>query len=157
MDAVPEDLVGLLSSAGWAPGRRIDVLPVSEQLTAAGFEVSGAAAEFLSQYAFLSFRHEPSILLDGQRSYCWTRFDPGAVATTRDARIARRCAEIAGTSLCPVGTDGFHLTLYISPGAAFFAGKDASVFRYAPSLTALLRAMRDGVRPELIGEWMIGA
>jgi len=153
VDAVPGDLVGLLSSAGWVPGRRVDAGDILDRLRSLGFEVSEAATEFLSRFAFLSLEHEPSILLHGERSYCWTRFDPSAVATTRDARIARRCAEIVGTSLCPVGTDGFHLTLYIAADSTFFAGRDASVFRYASDTVELLTMMRAGQRPVLLGEW----
>ncbi|MFC3744924.1 SUKH-3 domain-containing protein [Paractinoplanes deccanensis] len=150
---MPGDLVGMLSSAGWTPGRRVDVTGVAATLRAAGFEVPRAATEFLSQFAYLHVQHEPHIELHGEPAHCWTRFDPTAVATPRDADVARRCAETAGEALCPIGTDGFHLTLYITPGATFYAGRDASVYRYAPDQAELLRMMRDGRRPHLIGEW----
>lgn len=156
MDSVPGDLVAMLERAGWHPGRQVGVGEITDSLRSLEFDVSDAAIAFLSQFAFLYLLHEPSILLGEERSFCWTRFDPTSVATLRDARIARRCAEIVGKSLCPVGTDGFHFTIYIADDCSFFAGRDASVYSYGRTSFELLRLIRDGRRPAHLGEWSVG-
>lgn len=155
MDEMSDDLNRFLETSGWAPGRRVDVDQLVSSLRLAGFYVAGPAVEFLAQFGFLRFDHEPSILLDGKRSYCWTNFDPSIVATNRDARIAKRCAGLVGEELSPIGVDGFHLTIYTTEARRFFAGRDASVFRYADSTADLFAAMRDGVRPTRIGDWKL--
>jgi hypothetical protein len=73
-----------------------------------------------------------------------------SVCTERDAQVAKLCAKLTGTSLSPVGTDGFHLTIYISPAEELFAGVDASVFSYAKTTTDFFTNMADRIRP---GEW----
>lgn len=155
MDEMPDDLNTFLATSGWAPGRQVGVDQLQRSLRSAGFYIADSAIEFLSQFGFLRFNHEPSILLDGKRSYCWTNFDPRVVSTSRDARIARRCANLVGEELSPVGEDGFHLTIYTTDSRRFFAGRDASVFKYADSAAGLFRAMRDGVRPTRIGDWKL--
>ncbi|WP_433370414.1 SUKH-3 domain-containing protein [Actinoplanes sp. CA-142083] len=125
----------------------MDVNDLVDSLRSLGFEVSAAAVDFLERFAFLRLTHEPSLLLHGEREFSWTLFDPTAVATSRDARTARQCSALAGKSLCPVGTDGFHFTIYIAGDGTFFAGRDASLFRYADSVDDLFRALRVGSRP----------
>jgi hypothetical protein len=155
MDNISDDLREFLEASGWVPGRRVDVDRSVASLRAAGFHVSDDAIDFLVQFGFLRFDHEPSILLNNKKSFCWTKFDPSLVATRSDARIARRCASVVGDELSPVGTDGFHLTIYIAGTGGFFAGRDASVFRYADSASNLFRAMRNGDRPTLLGDWSL--
>lgn len=148
-------VIDMLKRTGWQPARHVAVDGLVDSMRSAGFDVPMAAISFLSEFAFLTLEHEPSIFLHGEKSSCWTRFDPAAVSTSRDARISKRCSVIAGKSLCPVGTDGFHLTVYIAGDGAFFAGRDASVFQYAGSIEALMTAMHEGVRPTEIGQWSI--
>jgi hypothetical protein len=148
-----KNVVDTLRRAGWQHARHVAVGEVINSLQSVGFDVPTAAVRFLSEFAFLELEHEPSISLHGDRSSCWTRFDPTAVSTSRDARISKRCAAIARKGLCPVGTDGFHLTIYIAHDSTFFAGRDSSVFHYAESVDGLMAAMYEGVRPSEIGQW----
>jgi hypothetical protein len=60
------------------------------------------------------------IELGGRTTFTWTEFSPSAVCTERSVRVAGRCSEIVGEPLFPVGTDGFHLTIYVSPAGRFF-------------------------------------
>nr|MDT0657876.1 SUKH-3 domain-containing protein [Micromonospora sp. DSM 115978] len=153
MDELPEELIDLLVSAGWRRDEPKIVEGIFRNLRSTGFEVSDAAVDFLSCYGLLKINHRPTVLLNGSNAFCWTAFDPTVVATARDARIALRCSSIVGRSLCPVGIDGFHLTLYVADDCSFFAGRDASVYRYADSVVGLFRAMKDGVRPAHLADW----
>src|SRR5262245_9598344 len=112
MDDISDGLRDFLETSGWVPGRKVDVDRLVASLRAVGFHVADSAVDFLAQFGFLRFDHEPSILLNNEKSFCWTKFDPSVVATSRDARVARRCAEVVGEELSPVGIDGFHLTIY---------------------------------------------
>ncbi|MEU9974403.1 SUKH-3 domain-containing protein [Streptomyces sp. NPDC051014] len=147
--------LALLKDAGWSPGRRVDVSEAVRRLRAVGFEVSEAACEFLEKFSLLRISHLPSIEMDGQEIFCWTQFDPSRVCTERDAEVANRCAGLAGTSLCPVGTDGFHLTIYIAGDGRFFAGMDASLYSYSPDIDGLFSSMAEGVRPRHIADWIL--
>jgi hypothetical protein len=149
------DIARWLAQAGWHPDRRVDVDGMNGSLREAGFPVSRAGVAFLESFGRLKLVHEPSIELTNGRSSCWTEFDPTVVATPRDARVAGRCSAIAGRALCPVGVDGFHLTLYVADDATFSAGVDASVFHCADSAGELFRAMLDGQRPRRIGDWQL--
>src|SRR5688572_1167753 len=122
MPSIPDDVVDLLEGAGWKPDRHVHTEDMVESLRTAGYEVSVAAVSFLSRFAFLKLDHELSIWLDVRRSRCWTRFDPIVVASPRDARIAGRCSAVCGKALCPIGTDGFHLTIYVADDGTFFGG-----------------------------------
>jgi SUKH-3 immunity protein len=153
MTLVDNDVHSLLKNAGWKSTRQVRTEAVEYSLRSTGFQVSDFAMRFLSQLAFSKLDHEPSISFGGQKNYFCTQFDPTVVATPRDARVAERCAATCGKALCPIGTDGFHLTIYVSGDGEFFAGADTSVFRYADSVGGLFRAMRDGVRPSKIGGW----
>lgn len=155
MESLESDSIGLLEHAGWVGGEREDVSDVVDVLRALEFKVSDAAIDFLSHFARLRVTHEPSIVLDGGKSCSHTTFDPTRVATSRDSRIARRCSKIIGLDICPVGTDGFHFTIYITPDYRFFAGRDASVFQYAETVNGLFRAMRSGIRPTYVGDWSL--
>ncbi|MEV4638115.1 SUKH-3 domain-containing protein [Actinoplanes sp. NPDC049548] len=147
------DVTQWLASSGRTPDRKMDVTDLIARLRAVGFDVAPAAEAFLQGFAYMSVDHEPSVMIDGVKTTCWTRFDPGDVATSRDARVARRCEEVVGKTLCPVGIDGFHLTLYIARDGGFYASRDASVFAYADSTSEMFRAMRHGVRPRHMADW----
>ncbi|MFY1651157.1 SUKH-3 domain-containing protein [Solwaraspora sp. WMMB762] len=155
MNSLPADLLDILRCAGWGPGRNADIGDLVDLLHSCGFVLSAPALDFLREFGFLRLEHEPSIILRGKKSPCWTTFDPTAVATHRDARIADRCSSVVGKSLCPVGVDGFHFTIYMTNEGSLLAGRDASVFRYAESVQGLLRAMFDGSRPTKIADWVI--
>ncbi|WP_326552771.1 SUKH-3 domain-containing protein [Micromonospora sp. NBC_01813] len=149
------DVVDMLERAGWESGRHVAIDDLTGSLRSFGFAVSEAAIDFLTEFAFIRLEHEPSIVLNAKKSFCWTSFDPAVVATRRDARISDRCSSVVGKSLCPVGTDGFHFTIYVAGDGSFFAGRDASVFQYGESVEVLLRAICNGVRPTKISEWII--
>lgn len=148
-------VVEILDRAGWGPGRNADIDDLVDLLRSCGFVMSAPALDFLREFGFLRLEHEPSIILHGKKSSCWTTFDPTVVATHRDARIADRCSSVVGKSLCPVGVDGFHFTIYMTNEGSLLAGRDASVYRYAESIQGLLRAMFDGSRPTKIADWVI--
>lgn len=143
----------LAEAAGWRPGRLVDVSGIVHEMTLVGFDVSVAACRFLEAFWKLRVEHPPSIELNGREIFCWTEFDPARVCTERDARIAGRCARVAGESLCPLGIDGFHLTVYVSPSGKFFAGMDSSVFAYADRIDEFFAMLAGGSRPHLIGNW----
>ncbi|WP_407652715.1 SUKH-3 domain-containing protein [Amycolatopsis cynarae] len=145
----------LLERAGWIPGRQIDVSQVVANLQEVGFEVSDAAHAFLEMFWKLRIEHPPSVVLDDAEIFCWTEFDPMLVCTERSARIARRCAGVAGESLCPLGIDGFHLTIYLSPAGRYLAGMDSVVYRYAEGVDEFFAKLADGRRPQPIGEWLL--
>ncbi|WP_433252819.1 SUKH-3 domain-containing protein [Actinomadura nitritigenes] len=88
-----------------------------------------AAHRFMEMFCSLRNEHSPSIMLNGTEMFCWTAFNPMRVYVERDAEVAAHCAEVAGETLCPLGTDGFHLTIYMSLSGRIFAGENASVFR----------------------------
>ncbi|MGW7824413.1 SUKH-3 domain-containing protein [Streptomyces puniciscabiei] len=146
---------GLLENAGWSMERSVDVSEVVRNLRVVGFDVSEAALHFLERFFLLRISHPPSIDIGGQEIFCWTEFDPGRVCTERDAMVANRCSELIGASLCPVGTDGFHRTIYISNDGRFFAGIDASLYRYSEDVDELFSSMADGVRPQHLADWNI--
>ena len=145
----------LLEGAGWTPCRRVDVAELVGDMRAVGFDVSDAAVDFLEEFSQLRISHAPSIMMGEREIFCWTEFDPARVCTERDARIANRCSELVGESLCPVGTDGFHFTVYISAGRKFYAGMDASVYSYSGDAGELFSLMAVGVRPQHLADWRV--
>ncbi|OKI00522.1 hypothetical protein AMK13_33100 [Streptomyces sp. CB02056] len=130
-----------------------DVSGLVREMKLVGFDVSPAAHRFLEAFWQLRIEHLPSIDLNSKEIFCWTEFDPTRVCTARDARIAGRCSGVVGESLCPLGIDGFHLTVYVSPSGKFFAGMDSSVFAYADCVDDFFAKLADGSRPQLIGNW----
>lgn len=139
--------------AGWSPGRVVDAAADIQRLESVGFRRSASATEFLGSFLGLRVEHPPSIELNGRTVFCWTEFSPSAVWTERDARVAGRCSEVVGEPLFPVGTDGFHLTVYVSPAGRFYAGMDSRVYEYSEDADGMFGMMAAGVRPRKIGEW----
>lgn len=145
----------LAEAAGWSADRKVDVSGLVQDMETAGFDVSGLACRFLEMFWKIRIKHPPSIFVNGREIFCWTEFNPIYVCTERDSRIASRCARVVGDSLCPVGIDGFHMILYISPHERIFAGIDASVFRYAETVDEFFGKLVEGARPQHIGDWEI--
>ncbi|WP_158712346.1 SUKH-3 domain-containing protein [Streptomyces sp. NRRL F-5135] len=143
----------LAEASGWRPGRVVDVSGLVHEMNLVGFDVSAAARRFLETFWKVRIEHPPSIELNGREMFSWTEFDPARVCTERDARIAGRCAGVAGEPLCPLGIDGFHLTVYMSPSGKFFAGMDSSLFSYADRIDEFFAKLADGSRPQLVGNW----
>jgi hypothetical protein len=135
------------------PDRGVDVSGLIRDMESVGFDVPDAACRFLEMFWHLRVEHPPSINLNGRKIFCWTEFDPTLVCIERDARIASRCAEVVGESLCPLGIDGFHLTIYMSPSGRFFAGMDSSVFEHAECADEFFAKLADASRPQRVGEW----
>jgi len=147
--------LALAAGAGWSPDRAVDAAADIHRLESVGFHASECAAEFLASFLGLRLEHPPSIELGGRTVFTWTRFAPSAVCTERDARVAARCSEITGEPLFPVGTDGFHLTVYVSPAGRFYAGMDSRVYEYSENADGMLAMMAAGRRPRKIGEWSL--
>lgn len=145
----------LLEAAGWRPGRTVDVSALVRDMTLVGFDVSASARHFLESFQGLHIVHPPSVTVNGRERFCWTDFNPARVCTERDADVAARCAAVVGESLCPVGVDGFHLTVYVSPSGRFFAGMDASVFTYADDTEELFTKLAAGTRPQHAADWQL--
>lgn len=147
--------LALAVGAGWSPDRVVDATADIRSLESVGFQSSAFAAEFLGSFLGLRLEHPPSIEIEGKTIFTWTRFCPSAVCTERSARVASRCSEITGEPLFPVGTDGFHLTIYVSPAGRFYAGVDSWAFEYSENADGMLGMMAAGVRPRRIGEWSL--
>ncbi|MFI8803196.1 MULTISPECIES: SUKH-3 domain-containing protein [Micromonospora] len=148
------ELFGFLgSSNSRAAGGLPEIEVVAANLKRAGFECHEEGHAFLGQYIGLTVEHPPTLLIAGERIASWTRFEPSAVCTVRDARISRRCATVAGVALMPVGVDSFHLTIYSGSDGRFYAGFDSSVYRYGNSRNDMFSMMKNGVRPSFLGDW----
>jgi hypothetical protein len=142
-------------SAGWIPDRVADATADIRRLESVGFRSSACAAEFLGSFLGLRLEHLPSIELNGRTVFTWTEFSPSAVCTEGDSWVAGRCSEIVGVPLFPVGTDGFHLTIYVSPAGRFYAGMDSRVYEYSRDADGLFGMMAAGERPRKMGEWSL--
>ncbi|WIX78750.1 SUKH-3 domain-containing protein [Amycolatopsis carbonis] len=150
------ELEEFLSSFGWEAGRvRREADAIVVGLERVGFVCHEQAKNFLSECFGLKIDHPPALFIAGERISSWTHFDPSAVCTTRDADVARRCAGVAGTVLCPIGVDSFHVTVYSGSDGAFYAGFDSSVYQYGEDRNAMFSMMKDGIRPILLGEWTL--
>ncbi|MBH0245355.1 SUKH-3 domain-containing protein [Streptomyces bacillaris] len=150
------ELEKFLSSCGWeAAGFRRETDAIVAGLERVGFACHEEARKFLGEYLGLKIDHLPALVIAGERVSSWTHFDPSAVCTTRDADVARRCAEVADTPLFPIGVDSFHLTVYSGSDGRFYAGFDSSVYRYGEDRNAMFSMMRAGVRPISLGEWTL--
>jgi len=150
------ELEKFLRSCGWeGAGFRRETDAVVAGLERVGFVCHEEARKFLGEYLGLRIDHLPALVIAGERISSWTNFDPSAVCTTRDADVARRCAEVADTPLFPIGVDSFHLTVYSGSDGRFYAGFDSSVYQYGEDCNAIFSMMRAGVRPILLGEWTL--
>lgn len=150
------ELEEFLSSFGWkAAGMPREADAVVAGMEGVGFACHEEARSFLDRYLGLKVDHLPALFVTGERISSWTRFDPSAVCTARDADVARRCAEVAGVALFPIGVDSFHLTVYSGNDGRFYAGFDSSVYRYGEDRNAMFSMMEAGVRPISLGEWTI--
>ncbi|MFB8414660.1 SUKH-3 domain-containing protein [Streptomyces albidoflavus] len=151
-----EDLEKFLRSCDWeATGSRRETDAIVAGLERVGFACHEEARKFLGEYLDLKIDHLPTLVVAGERVSSWTHFDPSAVCTTRDADVARRCAEVAETPLFPIGVDSFHLTVYSGSDGRIYAGFDSSVYRYGEDRNAMFSMMRAGVRPVSLGEWTL--
>ncbi|MDV9171345.1 SUKH-3 domain-containing protein [Streptomyces sp. W16] len=150
------ELLEFLSSFGWeVAGVRREVDAIVAGLERVGFACHEEAMRFLGEYLDLKIDHRPDLVIAGERISSWTHFDPSPVCTTRDADVARRCAEVAGTALFPIGVDSFHLTVYSGSSGSFYAGFDSSVYQYGEDCNAMFSMMKAGVRPISLGEWTL--
>lgn len=145
----------LIEASGWTLDAEIDISSLIDDLQKVGFDVPPTARQFLSRFWRLRLQHPPSVTIDQRIISCWTEFDPLKVCTGRDAEIARRCSELVDRELTPVGTDGFHMTIYITRLGEFYSGVDSFVFEYAENANDLFSRMASGVRPVLIAEWKL--
>ncbi|MEV6431274.1 SUKH-3 domain-containing protein [Nocardia sp. NPDC051463] len=154
---MPEsELAEFLSSFGWeVAGVRPEADAVTADLERVGFACHEEGRSFLGEYLGLEIDHLPALVIAGERISSWTYFDPSAVSTVRDVDVARRCAEVAGAVLFPIGVDSFHMTLYSGSDGKFYAGFDSSVYRYAEDPNVLFSMLKNGVRPILLGEWTL--
>ncbi|NXY95197.1 SUKH-3 domain-containing protein [Streptomyces sp. BR123] len=144
------------SSFGWEiAGTRPAADVVVAGLERVGFACHEKARSFLGEYFALKIDHLPALVITGSRISSWTNFDPSAVCTTRDADVASRCSEVAGTALFPIGVDSFHLTVYSGSDGRFYAGFDSSVYQYGQDRNVMFSMMKAGVRPILLGEWTL--
>ncbi|MER7332466.1 MULTISPECIES: SUKH-3 domain-containing protein [unclassified Micromonospora] len=150
------ELADFLRSFGWeVAGVSPEADAITTGLGRVGFDCHEEGRSFLGEYFGLKINHLPSLVIAGKRITSWTLFDPSAVCTARDAGIAHRCAEVAGTALLPVGVDSFHLTVYSGSDGEFYAGFDSSVYWYGEDCNALFSMMKDGARPIPLGEWTV--
>ncbi|MET9216946.1 MULTISPECIES: SUKH-3 domain-containing protein [unclassified Nocardia] len=149
------ELGEFLGSFGSVAGVRADAEAVIGDLERVGFACHKAGRSFLRGYLGLRIDHGPDLVIAGEVVRSWTSFDPSVVCTARDADVARRCAEVAGADLVPIGVDSFHLTLYSGSDGRFYAGFDSSVYRYGDDVSALFSMMKEGIRPIVLGEWVI--
>ncbi|MFD5249915.1 SUKH-3 domain-containing protein [Amycolatopsis sp. NPDC058340] len=150
------ELEKFLRSCGWeGAGFRREKDAIVAGLERVGFACHEEARKFLGEYLGLRVDHLPALVIAGERISSWTNFDPSAVCATRDADVARRCAEVANTSLFPIGLDSFHLTVYSGSDGRFYAGFDSSVYQYGEDCKAMFSMMRAGIRPILLGEWTL--
>ncbi|MGB3440391.1 MAG: SUKH-3 domain-containing protein [Actinophytocola sp.] len=146
----------LAEEVGWQPERAMDVSVIVHEMISVGFDVSPAALRFLTAFSGLRIVHSPSIMLNDRRVWSWTEFDPKQVRTERGSIIACRCAEIVDeSSLCPVGINSFHFTIYISPAMRFFAGMDSSVYGYGDSVDEFFARLVDEEKPVFLGSWAL--
>lgn len=143
----------LVEEMGWWPGRAVDVNVIVHEMDSVGFDISTSALRFLTAFSGLRIEHPPSIILNDQKMWSWTAFEPNRVCTERDSRIAIRCAEIVGESLCPVGVNSFHMTIYISSSIRFFAGMDSAVYEYGDSVDEFFARLAGEEKPVLMGSW----
>ncbi|MFI5620314.1 SUKH-3 domain-containing protein [Streptomyces sp. NPDC051567] len=150
------ELEEFLSSFGWEmAGVRREADAIVAGLERVGFACHEEARSFLGEYLGLKVDHLPALVIAGERISSSTHFDPSAVCTTRDADVARRCAEVAGAALFPIGVDSFHLTVYSGSNGRLYAGFDSSVYRYGEDCNAMFSMMKAGVRPIPLGEWTL--
>ncbi|WP_432855024.1 SUKH-3 domain-containing protein [Amycolatopsis sp. CA-161197] len=150
------ELEEFLSSFGWeAGGARREADASVADLERVGFACHEEAKNFLSEYFGLKIDHPPALFIVREWITSWTRFDPSAVCTTGDADVARRCEGVAGTVLCPIGVDSFHVTVYSGSDGVFYAGFDSSVYQYGEDRNAMFSMMKDGIRPIPLGEWTL--
>ena len=147
--------LALAVSAGWVPDWVADATADIRRLESVGFRSSVCAAEFLGSFLGLRLEHLPSIEFNGRTVLTWTEFSPSGVCTEGDSWVAGRCSEIVGVPLFPVGTDGFHLTIYVSPAGRFYAGMDSRVYEYSRDADGLFGMMAAGERLRKIGEWSL--
>ncbi|MER6628164.1 SUKH-3 domain-containing protein [Streptomyces sp. NPDC000987] len=150
------ELEAFLSPFGWeAAGMRHQTDAMLAAMDRVGFVCHEKATSFMGEFLGLKIDHLPALVIAGERISSWTHFDPSAVCTTRDADVARRCAEVAGTVLFAIGVDSFHLTVYSGSDGRFYAGFDSSVYQYGEDRNAMFSMMKAGIRPIPLGEWML--
>ena len=106
----------LIVSAGWFPGRNLDVLSALTAFQQAGFAVVGPAEAILAKYSNLVVRSDSAprqeLWLDGKRA---------AEEADRDWCAAYEAR--SGQVLTPVG--GYsHATIYVDEAGRFWGGFD---------------------------------
>lgn len=126
------DASTLLRNAGWFPGRTVDVSRDLAALSAAGYEITPAAAKFLAEYSGLTIVGDTKsnpLIIDG-----------AFVAGDVDPEWGSAYAEAIGTTLVAVG-EYSHMTLYIDAEAGLWGAFDSEYGRGGSSLEEVVQGI----------------
>ena len=126
------DALQLLRSAGWQPGRAIDVAGERDALQREGYETTPAAEALLMEYSGLTVRgshHDDPLVID-------------ATAAARDVfpGWANRYSAAIGSTLVPVGQQS-HMTLYVDEAGWLWGGFDTQFGYCGNDMTEAVRLL----------------
>lgn len=145
----------LLRTAGWFPGRVVDIASCSEAWNGRGIAVNHVAVNFCREFSGLKLEHPPRINIRGREHTDFTALDPVAAVDGISDRVLEEYSRIAGEPLCPVGTNRSHMTVLIGPSGRVLGGVDNYLFEIGAGPVDAINKICAGAVPEKIGEWML--
>lgn len=150
---IDESTQAVLRSAGWFPGRVVDVPSYIDLWAARGILANSAAENFCRQFAGLEITHPPHVSIGGRDHSDFTNLDPAEAIEGISDRALEEFSRIAGEPLCPVGTNRSHMTVLVGPSGRVLAGVDNYLFELGADSTEALNWICAGKPLRLIGTW----
>ncbi|MFF8716357.1 SUKH-3 domain-containing protein [Streptomyces sp. NPDC015184] len=154
-DRFPSETEHLLRSAGWAPGRSVEVEPCLMAWRSLELDATAGPVSFVREFDGLFIRHPPFVDIVDVRHFDHTRFDVAHSVRGIPPRVHREYMNLAGFDLYPVGENRSHMTLMAGRDGRLFSGVDNFLFVHVGDLESALVAICQGVSPIPFGEWSL--
>ncbi|MFW6694089.1 SUKH-3 domain-containing protein [Streptomyces sp. MAR4 CNX-425] len=139
----------MLRTAGWHPGRRVEIGDVVAHLESLGVRVHTAARDFLAEFGDLHLIHEPSAEIKGRLVTSFTDTDNARHITEHEHPFRSYVAEATGSAVCPVAGTSFHVSVYVTEDGRFYGIRDGAVYLFGDDTASFFNQVVTGRKPPL--------
>ncbi|HEX5120841.1 MAG TPA: SUKH-3 domain-containing protein [Pseudonocardiaceae bacterium] len=154
-DALWSDTRDMLREAGWYPGRGVDIASFVATWDVSAIPHPAAVTDFVREFAGLTVHHPPTIVINGVTHTDWTELDPVKATLGVSDRMLFEYGRIAGSQLCPCGTNRSHMTLLMAGTGQVFGGVDNYLVRFGSTVPDALNLICSVRAPKKVGEWHV--
>jgi len=148
-----ESAKATLRSAGWFPGRAVDIGSYVKSWAGRGIVVNRNAENLCREFGGLKIIHPPHVNVGSEEYSDFTNLDPVCAVDGISDTPLKEYSKIAGESLCPVGTNRSHMTVLVGASGRVLAGVDNYLFEIGANRVEAFNRICAGLPPKKIGEW----